>query len=81
MSIKLCISISEDFFVSSKTVQTLMKYRLMRHFIWVFTLCQGTCLPVSRIKLVNCGMIYSGFSNNCTRHTVFKFMELVLFAF
>ena len=27
--------------------QTLMKYRLMWHFIWVFTACQSTLYGVS----------------------------------
>ena len=36
LSIKQCISVHEDCFYK-QTVQTLMKCRLMRHFIWVFT--------------------------------------------
>ena len=24
-----------------------------QHFIWVFTICQSTCLPVSRMKILN----------------------------
>ena len=29
-----------------------MKFHLMWHFIWVFTVCQSTCSPVSRMKRV-----------------------------
>ena len=29
-----------------------MKYHLMWHFIWAFTVCQNICLLVSRIKKV-----------------------------
>ena len=31
-------------------MQTLVKCRLMRHFIRVYTVCQIICLPVSRMK-------------------------------
>ena len=34
------------------TMQTLMKYNLKRHFSWVFTFCQLTCLSISRTKTV-----------------------------
>ena len=37
-----CISVYEYLFLSLRTVQTLMKCRMMRHFIWVFTV-----LPIS----------------------------------
>ena len=29
-----------------------MKCRMMRNFIWVFTVCKNTCLGVSRIQKV-----------------------------
>ena len=48
-SIKLCISVPDVCFYLSK-LQTQMKCRLMRHFIWVFTVCHSTCLLVSRKK-------------------------------
>ena len=32
-----------------------MKCCLMQHFIWEFTVCQSTCLAVSRIKRVEFG--------------------------
>ena len=38
--------------LSKQTVLTQMKCRLLRHFILVFTVCQSTCLPVSRMKRV-----------------------------
>ena len=41
--------------LSKQTMQTLMKCRNMRHFIWVFTVCQSTLLEVSirqRVKRV-----------------------------
>ena len=38
--------------LSKQTGQTLMKCRLMLHFICVFTVCQSTCLPVFRVKRV-----------------------------
>ena len=41
----------EDLFLYMQTVQTLMKFRMMRHFIYVFTICQITCLQVSRMKI------------------------------
>ena len=34
----------EDLFYSLQTVQILMKCHSMRHYIWVFTVCQSTCL-------------------------------------
>ena len=39
-------------FLSSQTVQNLMKCRLIQNLIWVFTVCQSTCLQVSRMKTV-----------------------------
>ena len=44
----LCRSI-----LSKQTVQTLMKYRSMWHFILVFTVYQGTCLGVSGPQRIN----------------------------
>ena len=35
------------FYFSKPSVQTLIKSYLMRHFIWVFTVCEGICLSVS----------------------------------
>ena len=40
-------------FLSLQIVQTLMKCRHMRHFIWFFTVCQSTCLLLTRMKRVN----------------------------
>ena len=40
----------KDLFLSLQTVQTLMKCRIMRHFIGVFTIRQSTCLHVPRLK-------------------------------
>ena len=40
--LKYCISFPEDRFCL-----TLMKCRIMWHFIWVFAVCQSTCLGVS----------------------------------
>ena len=42
---KYCISFSEDQFWFSKQ-HRLMKCCIVRHFIWVFTVCQSTCLGV-----------------------------------
>ena len=39
---KYCISFSED-----RTVQTLMRCRILLHFIWVYNVCQSTHLEVS----------------------------------
>ena len=36
-----------------QTVQNLMKCSFMLHFIWVFTVCQGSRLGVSSIQRVN----------------------------
>ena len=30
-----------------------MKWCIMRHLIWVFTVCKNTCLGVSQIQMVN----------------------------
>ena len=38
---KYCIFFSEDRFFFKQTVQTLMKCRILRHFIWVFTVCKS----------------------------------------
>ena len=35
-----------SFLLKWQTVQSLMKCCMMRHFIWVFTDCQSTCLGV-----------------------------------
>ena len=49
--IKLCISVPDDlFFLYQQTVPTLIKCRCMWHFIWVVTVCQSTCLLISRLK-------------------------------
>ena len=32
-----------------------MKYPIMRHFSWVFTVCQGICLDVSTIQTFDQG--------------------------
>ena len=39
--------ISLFFYFSKLSVQTLIKSYLMRHFIWVFTVCEGISLSVS----------------------------------
>ena len=44
------ISFPEDRFCLSKTVQTLMKCHVMRHFIRVFTVCQSTNFGVSGLQ-------------------------------
>ena len=41
-------NVPEDCFYLSKQCRP----RIMRHFIWVFTVCQSTCLSVSRMKSV-----------------------------
>ena len=53
--ISITRSVVGTLILSLETVQALMKCRNMRHFIWVFTVCQSTCLPclsVSRMKKV-----------------------------
>ena len=45
---KKCISFSEECFFSEQTVQTLLKCCSIRHFIWVFTVCQSTCFTLDR---------------------------------
>ena len=53
---KLHIPVRPEDILSWQTVQTWMKCRLMRHFIWVFTVCQSTCLLVyGQIETVNHG--------------------------
>ena len=47
-----CIAATKICFYLWQTVKTLMKCRNMRHFIWVFTVCQSTCFLVSVIKIV-----------------------------
>ena len=44
------IFLSLKIFFIQQTVQTLMKCSIMQHFIWVFTVCQSTCLRVFRLK-------------------------------
>ena len=47
-------------FLSQKTVQTLMKCRILRHFIWVFTVLQSTHLGVcsiQRVKYIESGLL------------------------
>ena len=50
---------SQNFYLSLKIVfivgnsVILMKCSLMRHFIWVFTVSQNSCLWVCRIKAIN----------------------------
>ena len=48
--VKFAIKIN-DVFVYLKIVFILANSanRLIQHFIWVFTVCQSTCLPVSRM--------------------------------
>ena len=48
-----------------QTVQSLMKCRIMRHFIWVFAVCQSTRLGVSSLKRVK-DTKYCMWSNNHT---------------
>ena len=54
---------------SKQTVQTLMKCRIMRHFIRVFTVCQSTLLGVFGIRknnrhFINMFYKYSTYSVN-----------------
>ena len=44
---RFCISFFKYLFYLSKKMQTLMKCRIMLHFIWVFTVCQ---VPVWRLQ-------------------------------
>ena len=37
---------------SLKNSADLMKWRIVRHFIWVFTDCPGTCLDISGLQRV-----------------------------
>ena len=47
-----CISLF--FFCFSKpSVQTLIKSHLMRHFSWVFTVCEGICLSLVNLFFLN----------------------------
>ena len=50
ISMVLSILYFNGLFLSLQTVQTLMKCHLVWRFIWVFTVCKSTCLPVSRMK-------------------------------
>ena len=36
-----------------------MKYSIMLHFIWVFTVCQSTCLEISSIQKVDFVFIHT----------------------
>ena len=36
-----------------QTVLTLIKCNIMRHFIWVYTVCESACLGVTPIQRVN----------------------------
>ena len=49
-SVKWWISVPEDCFNFAKTLQTLMKCRIMRYFNWVCTVCQNTYLGFSVYK-------------------------------
>ena len=53
ISIQRCISVPEDCFFTWQTEQTLMKYRLMRHFAWVYTVRQSTLHPYETVP-INC---------------------------
>ena len=44
---------SQDRFLYKQTVQIRLKCRLVRHLIWVFTVCQGTHLGLSIPQSVN----------------------------
>ena len=39
---KFCISFSERSILFKQSVQTLMKFRIMYYFIWVFDVCKST---------------------------------------
>ena len=43
VSLKRCIFYPWNLFSSLQTVQTLVKYRIMCHFIKAFTVCKSTC--------------------------------------
>ena len=50
------ISVTEDCFKSQQTVFIPMICHIMLHFIWVFTVCQGTHLEVFSIHRVKSGL-------------------------
>ena len=44
---KLLYFLSEDLFLPKEIVKIQMKCCIMRHFIWVFTICKGAGLGAS----------------------------------
>ena len=55
--IKWCNSVL-NIFLFKQAMQTLMKCHLLRLFIWLITVCQNICLPVSRrVKVIRQGLI------------------------
>ena len=59
-----------------------MKCCLMQHFIWVFTVCQSTCLPVTRMKRVVLDIVYISkmfqLSSMCWHFQQFSVIQLSL---
>ena len=62
------LSLKIDFFLAISKIQ--MKCGILPHLIWVFTVCQGTCLRVSDLQRVHicCGLKSSPWPLLCTRH-------------
>ena len=49
---KIMVLFRHKIFLCLQTVQTLLKCRIMWHFIWVFAVCQSTFMQVYSMKRV-----------------------------
>ena len=63
----------EELFLSSRTVQNLVKCRILTHFIWVFNVCQSTWSV--RIRIVKCYAIKFIAPANQWRYKITKLMN------
>ena len=74
----MIIHVPKDYFIlENTTVHTLMTYK--SHFIWVFTVCQSTCVSVSRIKSVKTAFVIS--NNTWSEKTAYNNLSCLNVAF